>query len=75
MLHSYPIMSSIILVFFSFKYSFIYIGTSLSIYKGALSHYKVHRGLYVGTFSMFLDLASCITLVSSFSIFVTFASY
>ena len=49
-------------------------GTSLSIYKGALSHYKVYRGLYVGTSLMFLDLASYIPLVSSFDIFATFAS-
>ena len=50
-------------------------GTSLSMYKGASDHCKVHRGFYVGTSSMFLDLALCIPLVSSFGIFVIFASY
>ena len=31
-------------------------GTSPSIYKGALSRYKVYRSLYMGTSLIFLDL-------------------
>jgi len=50
-------------------------GTSLSIYKGALSRCKVYRGHYVGTSLIFLDLILCISFTSSFGIFVTFASY
>ena len=50
-------------------------GTSLSICEGALSCCKVYRGLYVGTSLIFLDLASCIPLVSSFGIFIIFTSY
>ena len=37
-------------------YRAVYVGTSPSIYKGVSSRCKVHRGLYVGTSSMFLDL-------------------
>jgi len=55
-LHNHPVMSSIIFVFFSFKYFFVYMGTSLSMCEGALSHCKVYRSLYMGTSSMFLDL-------------------
>ena len=50
-------------------------GTSLSVFKWALGRYKVHRGLYVGTSLMFLDLALCISFVSSFSIFIIFCVY
>ena len=50
-------------------------GTSLSIYKGALSHCKVYRGLYIGISLIFLNLALYIPLVSSFSVFIIFTSY
>jgi len=51
------------------------VGTSPSIYKGALSRCKVHRGYYMGTSLMFLDLILYISFTSSFGIFVTFTSY
>jgi hypothetical protein len=50
-------------------------GTSLSIREGALSRYKIYRGHYMGTSSMFLDLVLCISFISSFRIFIIFASY
>ena len=50
----------------------VYIGTSLSIYKGALCCYKVYRGLYIGTSLIFLDLALYISFNFSLSIFITF---
>jgi len=59
----------------TYSYRAIYIGTSPSIYKGALSRCKVYRGLYIGTSSIFLDLALYIPLVSSFGIFITFTFY
>jgi len=59
----------------TYSYRAIYIGTSLSIYKGALSHYKVYRGHYIGTSSMFLDLILYISFTSRFKIFITFTSY
>ena len=49
-----------------YAYRAVHIGTSLSMCKGASGHCKVYRGLYVGTSSMFLNLALCIPLVSSF---------
>ena len=42
---------------YSYAYRAVYIGTSLSIYKGALGRCKVYRGFYVGTSLIFLDLA------------------
>jgi hypothetical protein len=56
-------------------YRAVHVGTSSSMFKWALGRCKVHRGLYMGTSSMFLDLALCISFVSSFSIFVTFYVY
>ena len=59
----------------TYDYRAVYIGTSLSIYKGALSCCKVHRGYYIGTSSMFLDLILYISFTSSFRIFIIFTSY
>ena len=50
-------------------------GTSSSIYKGALGHYKVYRGFYMGTSSIYLNLALYISFISSFSIFIIFYMY
>ena len=50
-------------------------GTSLSIYKGALGRYKVYRGFYIGTSLIYLNLALYISFISSFSIFITFYIY
>ena len=43
-------------------------GTFSSIYKGALDQCEIYKGLYIGTFLIFLDLALYIYFVSSFSI-------
>jgi len=51
-----------------YAYRAIYMETSLG-------RCKVHRGLYMGTSLIFLGLALCIPLVSSFSIFTIFAFY
>ena len=57
---------------YSYTYRAIYIETSLSIYKWALGCYKVHRGLYMGTSLIFLNLALYFSFISSFSILITF---
>jgi len=43
--------------------------------KGASSRCKVYRGCYMGTSLIFLDLVLCISFISSFGIFITFAFY
>ena len=52
----------------SYTYKAIYMGTSSGIYEGALGCCEVYKGLHMGTFLMFLDLALCISFISSFSI-------
>jgi len=56
-------------------YRAVHVCVCVCVCEGASSRCKVHRGHYVGTSSMFLDLISCISFTSSFGIFVTFASY
>ena len=53
---------------YDYAYKAVYMGTFSSIYKGALGQCEVYRGLYMGTFLIFLDLALYIYFVFSFSI-------
>ena len=50
-------------------------GTSSSMCEGASDRCKVHRGLHVGTPSMFLDLGLMYFFFCSSGIFLTFASH
>ena len=50
-------------------------GTSPNIYKGTLSRYKVHRGLYIGTSLIFLNLKLKYFFFYNSGIFLIFASY
>ena len=58
-----------------YTYKAIYVGTSLSIYKGALGRYKVYKSLHIKTSLIYLDLALYISFISSFSIFIIFYVY
>ena len=60
---------------YGYAYKAVYVGTSSNIFKWVLGRCKVHSGFYVGTSSMFLDLASCISFVFSFSILVKIFSH
>ena len=41
---------------YGYAYRATHMGTSSSMYKGALGYYKVYRSLYMGTSLIFLDM-------------------